>query len=190
MAWMAFIWYWSSQSTIPIQEQWLEDRFQGWQNLLAHAAAFGILGGLLRLGLSGRRATLAAVALVSGAGAMDEWHQSFTPGRHVEVADWLVDTIAGAGGAALAARLTFALAGATSGRAVPRLDRRWALLGAALVVVLVGLTPLGRPARAEARIFVARAVPHRVQAYPAEVASAGRDVARRVRGKIAAVMSG
>jgi VanZ family protein len=33
-----------------------------------------------------------AVLLVSLFGLTDEWHQSFTPGRTVEVADWAADT--------------------------------------------------------------------------------------------------
>jgi VanZ family protein len=37
-------------------------------------------------------------------GASDEWHQSFVPGRMVEVADWLADSIGGVIGAVVAAR--------------------------------------------------------------------------------------
>ncbi len=33
-----------------------------------------------------------AVLLVSLFGLVDEWHQSFTPGRYMEVADWVADT--------------------------------------------------------------------------------------------------
>lgn len=34
-----------------------------------------------------------AVVLTSGYGALDEWRQSFTPGREVEVWDWVADTL-------------------------------------------------------------------------------------------------
>jgi VanZ family protein len=30
--------------------------------------------------------------VVSAYGLFDEWHQSFTPGRFVEAADWVADT--------------------------------------------------------------------------------------------------
>ena len=34
-----------------------------------------------------------AVVFASGYGVVDEWHQSFTPGRFVEFADWVADTL-------------------------------------------------------------------------------------------------
>lgn len=69
---------------------------------LAHFGLFGLLATLLlrvpaiwaRPGWRGWIAVLA----VSAFGGTDEWHQSFTPGRSVEWADWIADT----GGAALA----------------------------------------------------------------------------------------
>ncbi len=65
---------------------------------LAHFAIFGLLASLLcRMGRGWRAAALAVLA-VSTFGGLDEWHQSFTPGRSVEVEDWLADTT----GAALA----------------------------------------------------------------------------------------
>ncbi len=42
-----------------------------------------------------------AVVLASGYGVVDEFHQSFTPGRYVELADWVADTL----GATLAVTL-------------------------------------------------------------------------------------
>jgi VanZ family protein len=60
---------------------------------LAHAALFGLLATLvLRNGFAPRRAWI-AVAVVSAFGAADEWHQSLTPGRAVELADWIADTL-------------------------------------------------------------------------------------------------
>ncbi|MGH8020749.1 MAG: VanZ family protein [Opitutaceae bacterium] len=46
------------------------------------------------------RGALAVIALVSLYGVSDEFHQSFTPGRSVELADWMADTL-GAGVAAI-----------------------------------------------------------------------------------------
>ena len=60
---------------------------------VAHFALFGLLATLVvRSGFPPRRAWV-AVLLVSAFGLTDEWHQSFTPGRMVEVADWVADTL-------------------------------------------------------------------------------------------------
>jgi VanZ family protein len=68
---------------------------------VVHFAVYGLLATLVvRLG-RGSRAAWGAVFLVSLYGFLDEWHQSFTPGRSVEVGDWVADT----GGAALAVML-------------------------------------------------------------------------------------
>lgn len=60
---------------------------------VAHFAIFGLLATLVaRAGFPGRRAWL-AVLIVSLFGLSDEWHQSFTPGRDVEVLDWVADSL-------------------------------------------------------------------------------------------------
>lgn len=65
---------------------------------VTHFAVYGLLATLVvRLGKSPRSAWI-AFAIVSVYGMTDEWHQSFTPGRDVEFADWVADTL----GAALA----------------------------------------------------------------------------------------
>ncbi|MEO7599485.1 MAG: VanZ family protein [Opitutus sp.] len=65
---------------------------------VAHFCVYGLLATLVvRLG-NHRRFAWVALVLVSAYGITDEWHQSFTPGRSVEFADWLADTL----GAALA----------------------------------------------------------------------------------------
>lgn len=65
---------------------------------VVHFGVYGLLATLVvRLGRR-RRVAWIALLLVSAYGITDEWHQSFTPGRSVEVADWLADTL----GAALA----------------------------------------------------------------------------------------
>ena len=69
---------------------------------IAHFFVYGLFGTLLaRVSTVARLRPLGmytAVVLASIFGISDEFHQSFTPGRSVELADWLMDT----GGAALA----------------------------------------------------------------------------------------
>ena len=64
---------------------------------LAHFCVFGLLATLilrmLSTGKKGIRNGLIAVLIVSLFGITDEFHQSFTPGRSVEVADWIADTL-------------------------------------------------------------------------------------------------
>ena len=63
---------------------------------IAHFSLFGLLATLvLRLDTVWRRPGCrgwVAIAAVSLFGGTDEWHQSFTPGRSVEFADWIADT--------------------------------------------------------------------------------------------------
>ena len=59
---------------------------------VVHFSVYGLLATfVVRLGNKPRSAWIALV-LVSAYGMSDEWHQSFTPGRSVELADWLADT--------------------------------------------------------------------------------------------------
>lgn len=64
---------------------------------IGHFLVFGLLAtSLLRTpALKAGRwpQLLAAVLITSGFGAFDEFRQSFTPGRSVEFADWLADTL-------------------------------------------------------------------------------------------------
>jgi VanZ family protein len=88
----------SGQSSMPAPEIINFDK-------LAHFLVFGLLATLVArvegvaawpvLGMGW------AVVLVSAFGGLDEWHQGHTPGRYVEVADWVADTL----GAALAVTL-------------------------------------------------------------------------------------
>ncbi len=65
---------------------------------LGHFALFGLLATHLHLsGLCGRRLWV-ALLVCSGFGLLDELHQSFTPGRSVDLLDWVADS----SGAALA----------------------------------------------------------------------------------------
>lgn len=57
-----------------------------------HFAVFGLLATLTVRALPRSVAWFAVVA-VSLFGATDEWHQSFTPGRQMDWADWVADTL-------------------------------------------------------------------------------------------------
>lgn len=66
---------------------------------LVHFLVFGLLG-TLRARVEGvsRWPVLGmgwAVVLTSAYGGLDEWRQSFTPGRYVEFADWVADSLGG-----------------------------------------------------------------------------------------------
>jgi VanZ family protein len=105
LAWAGLIFYLSSLShplpvAVPIRHF----------DKLLHLGAFGILGGLLARGLlqAGQRAwlaLLAAVLIASLYGALDEFHQSFVPGRDADPWDWGADTAGALLGAAAAVRL-------------------------------------------------------------------------------------
>lgn len=59
----------------------------------AHFAIYGLLATLVaRNGFVPGRTWVPIVA-VSLFGLTDEWHQSFTPGRSVELVDWVADTL-------------------------------------------------------------------------------------------------
>ncbi len=71
---------------------------------VAHFTAYAILAALtLRATLTPRRwATCAAVLVgIACLGAVDEWHQSFIPGRSMSAADWVADVSGGLLGIAL-----------------------------------------------------------------------------------------
>ncbi len=55
-------------------------------------------------GWPARRMVVAAV-LVSALGALDELHQLLIPGRDCELGDWIVDTLGGASGLLVGARV-------------------------------------------------------------------------------------
>jgi hypothetical protein len=72
---------------------------------LAHGLAFAILSGLTAravraAGWGTLRILLAAATVASLYGAMDEWHQSFVPGRDPDPWDWVADTAGAIVGAA------------------------------------------------------------------------------------------
>lgn len=60
---------------------------------LAHFAVFGLLATLVARACPPGRRRWWAIFIVSLGGGCDEIRQSFTPGRSVEVADWVADTL-------------------------------------------------------------------------------------------------
>ncbi|HKA91915.1 MAG TPA: VanZ family protein, partial [Haliangiales bacterium] len=69
---------------------------------LAHMGVFAVFGFLVARAVGGgsARAFLVAAAVASAYGALDEFHQLFTPGRDASVWDFAADTLGGAVGAA------------------------------------------------------------------------------------------
>lgn len=66
------------------------------EDKIAHFFVFGLLATLVvRTGFASGRAWV-AVLLVSLYGAVDELHQSLTPGRFMTLSDWVADTLGAA----------------------------------------------------------------------------------------------
>lgn len=68
---------------------------------VAHGLVFGLIATLVGRSFCRRRWVWVAIVITSAYGLADEWRQSMTPGRSVELADWIADTC----GAALAVTL-------------------------------------------------------------------------------------
>lgn len=94
---MGIIFAMSSRSTIP-QTSSLPTELVA---IAGHLVAFGILAGLLYVGLAAwlpddwPRAAVAFIATVAY-GITDEFHQSFVPGRHATLFDVVIDAIGAA----------------------------------------------------------------------------------------------
>ena len=74
---------------------------------LVHFALYAVLGFLLARAVlreSASGAVVIAFALLVGiaAGALDEWHQQFIPGRSMELADWEADAVGSSVGVSIA----------------------------------------------------------------------------------------
>lgn len=96
VAWMGLIFYLSAQPDLP-------QTHTHWADLIlsatAHAILFGVLAVLWARALGGRRrGLLLAFALTMLYALLDEFHQTFVPGRHADPWDLLFDGL----GAALA----------------------------------------------------------------------------------------
>ena len=94
VAWMALIFYLSSQSHLSVP-----DLFDS-QDKAEHFIAYGVLGFFLSGSFWQRplraRDVLADAALTLLYGASDEFHQSFVPGRDASWLDLLADGVGGA----------------------------------------------------------------------------------------------
>jgi VanZ family protein len=194
---MAFISYWSSQSHVPIESPWWEEHFYGWQSVAAHACAFGIFGALLRWGFGRGGHWWQAAAIASICGALDEWHQSFTPDRDVELSDWITDTLAGTTcSVAVSVFLRRApvprLGGTSLPRVVPPLQvsRGLSFVAVAATAALLTFTPVGHPARAVARTVAAHVVPTRVQVAATDLGATTYDLARRAKNRVVRLLDG
>ena len=189
LLWMALITYWSSQSSLPIDQPWIARLLRGQQHPLAHAAAFGVLAMLVRWAVEGTPgATLWAFLFSVMFGAVDEWHQSFTPGRAPDWKDLAVDAMA----AAISVMCT---------DAVLQISRAWragrwrpssfAVPAAATLVTAVItislLPPHVLPTRAESRRafdVATQALPQPAERYVRALARTGVDTARFVRAEL------
>ena len=68
----------------------------GGADKLVHGGLYFILGlalawGKVRTGFTGPAILLLVIG--AGYGALDEWHQSFVPGRDVSVGDWMANSV-------------------------------------------------------------------------------------------------
>lgn len=99
---------------------------------LLHGLAYLVFGAALRLATAGsRRSGPISLAVALGYGAVDEWHQSWVPGRTPSLGDWAADAVGSALGW-LAARWLEARAGRRRGGGRPG---RGEAAGAALWVL-------------------------------------------------------
>lgn len=104
VAWAALIFWASSQPhPFPFVPAGLFSH-----DKLLHAAAYALLGGLVRGALGSTRldpslASALAIAVAAAYGASDEWHQRFVPNRMADGADLLADAIGAVLGVATAA---------------------------------------------------------------------------------------
>lgn len=93
IAWICLSFYLSHQPTLPYPGD-LDAKII---STMGHVGVFGVLAVLIwwALGLAdlvlGRRAGL-SILLTLGYGLLDEWHQSFVPGRTPDVRDIIADT--------------------------------------------------------------------------------------------------
>lgn len=187
--WMGLITYWSGQSELPIDQPWIARLLRGQQHPLAHASAFGVLAMLVRWAVEGTPgATLWAFLFSVMFGAVDEWHQSFTPGRTPDIKDLAVDAMA----AALSVMSTDAVLQIWRAWRVGRWrPASFAVPAAATVVtavITVSLLPSHvLPTRAESRKafdVATRALPQPAEKYARAMGESVLDMARMVRAEL------
>jgi VanZ family protein len=97
LLWMGVISYWSHQPTLPIDDPMIAQYLFGLQHKMSHFVGFGTLAVLAFWAFQGLPgAAWLAIILTSTFGALDEFHQSFVPGRSPGVLDWGFNTVSGA----------------------------------------------------------------------------------------------
>ncbi|HUE75358.1 MAG TPA: VanZ family protein [Chloroflexota bacterium] len=93
LVWMGFIFYWSSQSVLPIDGY----DYSTLLHRISHFGAYSILALLLVIGTgSSVRGLLAAFIIASLYGVTDEIHQSFVPGRSGRLEEVVLNTVSAA----------------------------------------------------------------------------------------------
>ncbi len=87
----------------------------GYPDWLLHGGAYSVVGVTVWYGMGGDRrrplplgVLVLAVGLASLAGGLDEFHQSFVPGRSATLADWAADSVGTVVGAVVAQAVAFA----------------------------------------------------------------------------------
>ena len=101
--WLGIIFILSSipASSLP---QMPTESWNFWAHRSAHAGEYSVLGVLTirAYSIQGSKMEVKAILYLSLfillSGLLDEWHQSFVPGRHAQLIDALFDTICGASG--------------------------------------------------------------------------------------------
>ncbi|MBF0571948.1 MAG: VanZ family protein [Candidatus Omnitrophica bacterium] len=103
LVWLEFIFILSSIPSIDFPPM-PSDSWQFWAHRVAHFGEYSVLGVLLFRAYSYKRARVGVITIlllsmhVFLAGSLDEWHQSFVPGRNCQFIDAIFDTISGAFG--------------------------------------------------------------------------------------------
>jgi len=87
-------------TSLPMAEMPVHFRFSDKAAHLAIYTVTGVLCGLWRRSSGGSkgRAALEALLFIAAAGAVDEIHQYWIPGRSTELGDWIADLLGGGAG--------------------------------------------------------------------------------------------
>lgn len=101
--WVPMVLTMAAISGASSQQSWPE-ALTGSPDWVLHGSAFGLLAASVWFGCGGAlwpprgrpRWALAAFLVAVLYGALDEWHQSFIPGRHASVLDWIADGVGAA----------------------------------------------------------------------------------------------
>jgi len=108
VAWMALIFFLSSQEKLPTTAGMPPDIAA----IAGHFVAYSVLAIFIRVAIGGlqpgRRADVIAIALATLYGISDEFHQSFVPGRDSSVFDVAIDLL-GASAGVIALNLILAI---------------------------------------------------------------------------------